>query len=103
MFFQILRTTRDISVLAIVLVALIAGTWTIARLTIEHLLFRDAVSTGHHWASYLAQNVDDLEQIAVGAKPSARSMSFFERAQRVGQVFRYKIFDPQGNLRLVSD
>ena len=30
-------------------------------------------------------------------------MTFFGQAQKVGNVFRYKIFDPDGRLRLVSD
>jgi diguanylate cyclase (GGDEF)-like protein len=30
-------------------------------------------------------------------------MTFFTRVQQVGRVFRYKIFDPDGRLRLVSD
>jgi diguanylate cyclase (GGDEF)-like protein len=86
-----------------VLAALLGGNWAIQKFTIEHLLYRDAVSTGHSWANYLGQNIGDLGAIAQGGKPSPASMSFFERAQKVGHVFRYKIFDPDGRLRLVSD
>ena len=89
--------------LVTVLIALIGGTWAIETFTIKRLLFDDAVSTGHRWASYLAHNVADLPEIAKGQEPSLASMVFFERAQRVGNVFRYKIFSPDGHLRLVSD
>lgn len=103
MFSFISRRLGNIGLLVMVLTTLASGTWMIEKYAIEHLLYRDAVSTGHHWASYLAQNVGDLGQIAQGHKPEAASMAFFEQAQKVGNVFRYKIFDPDGRLRLVSD
>jgi diguanylate cyclase (GGDEF)-like protein len=97
------RLRGNIALLIVVLAALTGGSWAITKVTIEHLLYRDAVATGHTWASYLAQSVGDLSEIAKGKKPSAASMAFFEQVQKVGNVFRYKIFDPEGYLRLVSD
>ena len=94
---------RNVAFFAFVVAVLIGGTWGITKLTIDRLLYRDAVSTGSNWASYLARNIPDLDQIAAGEKPSAASMAFFEKAHQVGQVFRYKIFDREGRLRLVSD
>jgi diguanylate cyclase (GGDEF)-like protein len=70
-------------------------------LTVGRLLHNDAVSTGQTWASYLAKNVEDLEEIAGGAKPSPESQRFFDRVRQVGQVFRYIIYDC--HTRLVSD
>jgi diguanylate cyclase (GGDEF)-like protein len=75
----------------------------IEKLTIDRLLYHDAISTGDSWARYLAEKVDDIAEIAQGQQPSPASISFFEQAQKVGNVFRYKIFDPAGHLRLVSD
>jgi diguanylate cyclase (GGDEF)-like protein len=89
--------------LAIVISSIVAGTFAIAKFTIGYLLYHDAVSTGRSWTDYLATNVNDLEQIAAGETPSKASQLFFDRAQKVGQVFRYQIFDPQGHLRRVSD
>jgi diguanylate cyclase (GGDEF)-like protein len=103
MFLLLSRRFRNVALLVLVLTALATGTWTIEKRAIEHLLYRDAVSTGLHWASYLAESVDDLVEIAQGEKPSPASMIFFEQAQKAGNVFRYKIFDKEGRLRLVSD
>jgi diguanylate cyclase (GGDEF)-like protein len=97
------QSLRNIIVLGVVLAALTSGTWAIQKFAIERLLFQDAVSAGHVWAGYLAKSVTDLEEIANGDKPSAASTAFFESAKTVGNVFRYKIFDAQGHLRLVSD
>jgi diguanylate cyclase (GGDEF)-like protein len=94
---------RDSLILAGALALAAGGTWAVSQATIDHLLHHDAVSTGRTWASYLARNVEDLDQIAAGQKPSADSQRFFERVREVGQVFRYIIYDPQGHVRLVSD
>jgi hypothetical protein len=84
-------------------IALLMGTWMVARATVDHLLYHDAVTTGRNWTAYLAENVKDLEQIANGAKPSADSQRFLDRARKAGQVFRTVIYDPAGHTRFVSD
>ncbi len=90
----------NILILAAVLALVTGGTWAIQRFAIERLLDLDAVSTAHNWASYLAQSVDDLEQIAAGATPSAASELLLRRTQKVGSIFQYNVFDPAGRLRL---
>jgi diguanylate cyclase (GGDEF)-like protein len=94
---------RNIAMLAAALIGVVGATLSLAKFTTSSLLEQDAVSTGQAWAGYLAKNIPDLTQIANGAYPSAASMKFFEQSQRVGSVFRYKIFHPDGRLRLVSD
>jgi hypothetical protein len=94
---------RKFFLVAIVIISIVAGTFAIAKLTISYLLYHDAISTGVSWTNYLVTNVSDLEQIAAGEPPSKASQLFFDRAQKVGQVFRYQIFDPVGHLRRVSD
>jgi diguanylate cyclase (GGDEF)-like protein len=95
--------SRDTLVLAVVLALAVGGTWAVLQTTVEHLLHHDAVSTARTWASYLVKNVEDLEEIAAGKKPSVDSQRFFDRVQQVGQVFRYIVYDPRGHIRLVSD
>ena len=94
---------KDSAILFAILGALIGGAWGISEATVDRLLHNDAVSTGQTWASYLANNVEDLDEIAAGAKPSPESQRFFDRVRQVGQVFRYVVYDPQGHIRLVSD
>ena len=94
---------KDGAILGATLAVLLGGAWTISEWTVERLLHNDAVSTGQTWSSYLANNVEDLEEIAGGAKPSPDSQRFFDRVRQVGQVFRYVVYDPTGHLRLVSD
>ena len=80
--------SRDTLVLAVILALAVGGTWAVLQATVEHLLHHDAVSTARTWASYLVKNVEDLEEIAGGKKPSVESQRFFDRVQQVGQVFR---------------
>lgn len=94
---------NDTLLLGAMPLALLAGAWLIGTLTVNHLLTHDAIMTGRGWATYLAENVKDLDQIAAGQKPTVESERFFERVQKVGQVFRYVIYDPQGRLKLASN
>jgi diguanylate cyclase (GGDEF)-like protein len=94
-------TWKFATIIAVVLGTLVGGTWAIQTFTIQRLLYQDAVSTGHDWASHLAQNVRDIADIARGERPSPATMTFFETAKGSGGVFRYKIFAPDGRLRFV--
>ncbi|MGH6925117.1 MAG: putative bifunctional diguanylate cyclase/phosphodiesterase [Propylenella sp.] len=97
---------RDLLLAAALIVLLIAAVWASSFVTsraVNQLLRQDAEAEGEAWARYLAANIRDLPQIVAGEEPSADSMFFFEKAQKVGDVFLYKIFDPQGGLRLASD
>ncbi len=87
-------------------VFLVAAVWSAVFVTsraVEELLRQDAKSEGEAWARYLAANVKDLGQIVAGERPSAESMAFFEKAEKVGNVFLYKIYAPNGHLRLSSN
>lgn len=94
---------RNIGVLAVVLCVLLGGTWMVAKVTTDHLLYQNATSTAQGWARYLASSVADLEQIASGEQPSTASMAFFQSAQKSDRVFRYEIFNRNGYSQLVSD
>jgi diguanylate cyclase (GGDEF)-like protein len=93
---------RNIGVLAVVLCILLGGTWMVAKVTTDHLLFQNATSTAKGWAQYLAASVADLEAIASGEQPSTASMTFFQSAQKSDRVFRYEIFNRNGFSQLVS-
>jgi diguanylate cyclase (GGDEF)-like protein len=82
---------------------LAGGAYWVVNATVERMVRRDAETAAMGWSKYLAANLTDLDDIATGEPPSAASVFFIERARQVGQVFRFKLFDPAGQLRLVSD
>lgn len=94
---------RELLLSASLFLALFAVALLGARFTIDHLLHRDALTTGSSWAKYVAHNLKDIEAIARGESPSTESLSVLEQARDVGQVYRYTIYDGDGNLMIYSD
>lgn len=75
----------------------------LARTAIESTLRDDAIVTARSWGEYLGNALDDIENIAAGGPPSQASRHLLLTSQAIGDVFRYKIFDPDGRLVLISD
>ena len=94
---------RTALLIVLMLAALIGGTLAAVKFTTDRLLHQNATAIAQRWASYVAENVGDLEQIAAGEQPSSASMAFFRWSMRVGSVFRYEIYNRQGYSQLVSD
>jgi diguanylate cyclase (GGDEF)-like protein len=94
---------NNVGAFVVVLAVLVGGTWAAVKITTDRLLYHDATSTAHSWATFLAASVTDLEQIAGGEQPSAASMVFFQSVRKSGQVFRYEIFNRDGYSQLVSE
>jgi diguanylate cyclase (GGDEF)-like protein len=94
---------RNVGIPALVLLALVGGTWAAVKITTDHLLNKNATSTAYSWAQYLVANLADLEQIAAGEQPLAGSMAFFQGVRNAGPVFRYEIYNREGYSQFVSD
>lgn len=63
----------------------------------------DAEITGKGWVQYISKNLEEIDDIAAGKTPSVPSLRFLQQARYVGNVTRFKLFDPTGLLRFVSD
>lgn len=92
----ILATLCGGMIIALVSLYLVQRT---AQKTLDEL----ATDTAHHWATYLAQTLPDLNNIVSGNAPSASTLAMLESSQAVGDIFSYKIFNAQGTLVLMSD
>ncbi len=96
---------RDVVLIAglvVFLLAAVLAAVSVTSRTVEQLLRQDAQAEGEAWARYLAANVKDLGAIVAGAPASGDNIAFFEKAEKVGDVFLYKIYTPSGRLRLSS-
>ena len=87
----------------VALMIVFGGMMTVAKVTTDHLLYRDATAIAGDWARYLTESVTDLGQIASGEQPSSASMALFRAGHTSGAVFRYEIFNINGYSTLVSD
>ena len=97
------RDRLAIVTLVFVGLVLIGGCNLILGRTIDGMVRTDAEQTATGWMKYLLQQVKDVEQIAEGQAASEESNAIIRQVALVGNVFRFKIFDGQGHLRLVSD
>ncbi|MEZ5872266.1 MAG: response regulator [Nitratireductor sp.] len=71
--------------------------------TVDKLVIRDAQTTSRHWARHFAETMGDIEAIASGGALSDEDVNLIRQAEKIGSVFRFKLFDSQGRLRLISD
>jgi diguanylate cyclase (GGDEF)-like protein len=88
---------------AIVILVSVVGIAVTLKVTVDYLLYWDATAAAESWAKYVGENVADIDEIADGAQPSAKSMIFFIRTQQIRNVFGFAITNLYGNVQLVSD
>jgi diguanylate cyclase (GGDEF)-like protein len=66
-------------------------------------LARDAEHAALQYAQFVAASVPDLEAAFAGRGFSAAALEKLRWVRHLGDVFRFKLFDPQGRQLLVSD
>lgn len=97
------RDLQSATLICILAMVLGLGIYGLMSAAVERQLKIDAQETSQQWADYFSKSLSDLEKIAAGTKPSEDSLRHMKQAERIGNVFRYKIFDAQGYLRFISD
>tara|TARA_Y100000813_G_scaffold79094_1_gene56034 strand:- start:635 stop:2038 length:1404 start_codon:yes stop_codon:yes gene_type:complete len=55
------------------------------------------------WARYIGDHLTRIEMLASGSPPTEEERRFLQSARGFGDIFRFKVYDPQGVLRLLSD
>ncbi|MGD0762277.1 MAG: EAL domain-containing protein [Roseiarcus sp.] len=94
---------RRATLVGSVIVLLGLGVAVVLKSTVDYLLYWDATGAAESWATYVAENVTDIEEIAEGQPPSAESMAFFIRTQQIRYVFGFEIINLHGYVQLTSD
>ena len=92
-----------LALIALAISLFVAGAWVTVELTVDALLHSEAESDARTAAAFVAHNVSDWEAIAAGKAPAASTLAVFEQARQASRMFRYRVFDPQGNLRWESE
>ncbi|MCV3270236.1 putative bifunctional diguanylate cyclase/phosphodiesterase [Roseobacter sinensis] len=93
------------------LAAAVVGTavlvWTLidvlAVASVQQAVSRDAVNKALHWGGYMSARVPDLQRLIATGVPTDEQMNAIRQIRQVGDVFRFKLFDAQGRLVLISD
>lgn len=97
------KVRKVVAYLAVGLLLVSLTATFLAQRTIQKSLNEYAEEAAFSWGLYLSESLYDLDTITFGFPPSARSLSILQISQRVGDIFRYKIFNAEGQLVLVSD
>ena len=102
-FVRSMLSRGSLALAAVLALALVAGgSWFVVTQAVDAALRENAKLTAAEWAAYLANALPDLELILEGQPLDSEAQRFLEKAQSVGNVFRYKLFDSSGTLRLDS-
>ena len=79
-----------------------AALW-VSEVLVERAVIRDAERRAMAWADHAAVRLDRIAALAAGAEPTPEDWGLIEEMARFGDVFRFKVFSPDGILRFVSD
>jgi diguanylate cyclase (GGDEF)-like protein len=75
----------------------------VMKRTAEAQLRSDAESTALNWAAFLTRTVPDLDLIFDGELPSPQAQNHLSALRAADEVFRFRLFSPEGRLLLESD
>ena len=84
------------------LVATCTFVWIFAQVTTHIFAKQDATAAGQIVERYFRLDIDEIEAIAQGAKPSDNFKATIDRGLNAQVFFGYKIFDAQGRLRYAA-
>ena len=94
---------RGFVALTVAFALVIGCTWGVVKVASDYLLHHNTKMAAQGWARLLVPGIPDIGRIAAGERPSAESLAFFDWAHRAGSLFRFEIYDRQGNLQLASE
>ena len=99
------HTTHRAAWLTSVVAAVIAlvGVATAVQRVADHHMAAVTERAAGSWARQLASTVPDLDLVFLGDRPSAKAQEVLTSLRGMSGLVRFKLYDPQGGLQLVSD
>lgn len=70
---------------------------------VDVVVEEDAERKAYSWASYISKAMPGLEELIKTGRPDAAQIKTIDKAVAVGDVFRFKLFNEQAQLVLISD
>ncbi|WP_417686079.1 putative bifunctional diguanylate cyclase/phosphodiesterase [Roseibium sp.] len=71
--------------------------------TVDDVIVVNAERKARNWADYLAESIPDLPALILSGEPNQAQKAAIKTATHVGDVFRFKLFDADARLVLISD
>ncbi len=99
-------SNRQLILWLMAFVVLIAAvSWLSSRLldtAVEKAVHSSAISTSERWASFFGENMPQIEKVLAG-EVNAEQEEFVRTVEKMGDVFRFKLFDKNAKLVFISD
>ncbi len=73
------------------------------NLTAERIVIAQSERASIAWANHIGMELRQIERIARGADITSDELRFLDSVRDLGDIFRFKIFDTKGQIRLISD
>ena len=96
------RDRRLFAAIVIISIAAVLASWLAVRKAEHHLLEVEATATAIHWATFLQENLLELDEILRDGLVSAKDQRVFNFASQAGRVFRYEVIRSDGVTALSS-
>ena len=81
----------------------LVGVATAVQRVADHRIAAVTERAASTWARQLATTVPDLDLLLQGERPSAQAQDVLTSLRGMSGLVRFKLYDPQGGLQLVSD
>jgi signal transduction histidine kinase/CheY-like chemotaxis protein len=92
-----------VATIVLTLFAFGLGGFHLLNLSAANIVTAQAQKTAVDWATYIGARLDRIGEIAAGGEITREERNFLDRVLNIGEVFRFKLFDANGRLGLVSD
>ena len=97
-------TPRALLAIAVLGMAALGGSiYFGVNYAVERAVVADAENKARHWTEYFLTAMPDLDRLLADGKLTAEQSKVIETAQKVGDVFRFKLYNPAAKQMLVSD
>jgi len=99
----VMRKSALISLVVVSTIAVVLAGGYFLNVSANKMVTIHAERTSIAWATYIGSQIERIEEIAAGADLTPADQDFLAGARKFGNVFRFKLFDRKGTIRLISD
>jgi diguanylate cyclase (GGDEF)-like protein len=85
------------------MVMLGGSVWLGINAAVNSAVSADADHKARDWGAYFIEQMPNLNHLVATGLPDTRQLELIRAAQKIGDVFRFKLYDQRGVLTLVSD
>jgi diguanylate cyclase (GGDEF)-like protein len=93
----------SLNVLALLILLLALGGVKVSQVVGKNLLLHDGSNMSGAWADAILKNNNEIPAIIGGAEPTGPTREFLRHASKLGDVYRYRIWNKAGELVFDSD